>query len=154
MVPSTPNVSRNSKWFLLRGPGDEYSARERVLHIEASADKPYTYAQDTCRIRVKVDNNSGKHVHAIKVKLKQLWTYSYVITNNITHCVEEDTLKNSPFTNTSTEIATSHWDKSLTMQTSMLLFLTWILSHLLSKHPWLKLLIMWLSLHRLELELT
>jgi hypothetical protein len=43
--------------------------------MEASVDKPVTYTGDKLTVHVELDNNSGRQVHAIKVKLKQTWTY-------------------------------------------------------------------------------
>jgi len=69
-----PSILKNEKSFLIHNH-QASAPGKHVLQMEAFVDKPVTYTGDKITVFLKVNNNSGRNVQSIKVKLKQTWAY-------------------------------------------------------------------------------
>jgi len=68
-VISRPPV-KQSKMYLLRGPSN--SSRKQTLNVEASSTSSFVYFGDSVAVNVSIDNNSGRNVNGLRLKLKQV----------------------------------------------------------------------------------
>jgi len=68
-VISRPPV-KQSKMYLLRGSSN--SSRKQTLNIEASSTSSFVYFGDSVAVNVSIDNNSGRNVNGLHLKLKQV----------------------------------------------------------------------------------
>lgn len=73
--PDRPKSTfKNEKSFIIHSHNTT-GIGKHVLYMEAYVDRPVTYTGDKITVFLKVNNNSGRNVQSIKVKLKQIWSY-------------------------------------------------------------------------------
>lgn len=70
-----PRVILGEKSYIIHGFIDPSLARKNQLFAKITVDKLITYSGDTVFLDVLLDNNSGRKIQSIRVKLKQIWHF-------------------------------------------------------------------------------
>lgn len=76
-----PKRYHKEKTYFIHGPVRNENLSHK-LHMRGSVDKPITFSGDDIKLNLTIENNSGKKVQSVKIRLKQIWHYGG-IQNNI-----------------------------------------------------------------------